>query len=290
MNLLLSGIARLFTSAALIGTGLLGGCGDEPMPSPRSNNNSTQQLDCNPKLGSTKVIVLDESKKIQIKFIWLPAGKFQMGSPESEHGAAITSEEQHEVTLTRGFWIMSTEVIQDQWNAVMANNPARFKESGQLPIHDVSYDDCTAFLTSFKEKFGAHLTGWNVLLPTEAEWEYACRGGSTEKWCFGSDESLIQDYAWLDSNSDEKPHVVSQKKPSAWGLFDMHGNVAEWCKDGKRQYGKAVTDPDGGRSRFEVIVRGGHYRNPSHNTRSASRSWTDPKSGAPTIGFRIILK
>ena len=160
----------------------------------------------------------------------IPPGTFMMGSTPSEPGRN-PRERQHEVTITKGFWLGKYAVTQAQWQAVMGNNPSKFKGDDQRPVELVSWDNCQQFL----QKLNA-LGGGEFRLPTEAEWEYACRAGSSTAFCFGDNQAQLDDYAWYSKNSGGQTHPVGQKTPNAWGLYDMHGNVWEWCEDWHGEY------------------------------------------------------
>lgn len=217
-----------------------------------------------------------------IDLVWVPPGHFYMGSDDG----SVEEEPRHAVTLAHGFWMGMYPVTQGQWQAVMGNNPSGFKGEPELPVENVSWEDCQAFakrLTSYGEGV--------FRLPTEAEWEYACRAGSTGDWCFGNDESQLVDYAWSHDVADGRTHPVGQKKPNAWGLYDMHGNVCEWCEDHRHQdyngapdRGQAWLDDSGD----ERITRGGSWCIITPECRSAYRGWfARPATKADFMGFRI---
>jgi formylglycine-generating enzyme required for sulfatase activity len=200
-------------------------------------------------------------------FVTLPAGSFQMGSTTGDE----EEKPVHKVTLS-SFALMTTEVTQAQWRAVMGNNPSHFKGE-DLPVENVSWDDVQDFL----RKLNKRDPGKNYRLPTEAEWEYACRAGSTAKWCFGNDESQLGDYAWYYANADGRTHPVGRKRANAWGLFDMHGNVWEWCQDWYGNYPSGdLTNPAGPTSGTSRVRRGGYWNADSSHARCAGRNYTTP--------------
>ena len=239
-----------------------------------------QQLDAIPptlKAGDRKIWTADG---IEYAFRWCPPGTFTMGSPSSEPGR-YDDETQHSVTLTRGFWMLETQVTQAMWQSVMGNNPSYFK-GDQNPVEQVSWGECQDFCRQLSSK----LSG-KVSLPTEAQWEYACRAGTT-----GAYAGDLDAMAWYGSNSGDKTHPVGQKKPNAWGLYDMHGNVWEWCSDwyGKDYYTESPTsDPTGPDSGSDRVNRGGSWDSIAGDCRSASRNYRGPGNRNPYLGFRIVL-
>jgi formylglycine-generating enzyme required for sulfatase activity len=213
------------------------------------------------------------TNSISMQFVHIPPGTFQMGSPEGEKDR-WDNEKQHQVTLSRPFYLQTTPVTQGQWEEVMGDNPSYFKECGEdCPVESVSWEAVQEFITKLNrmEKTDTYR------LPTEAEWEYACRAGSTTAWCFGDDKVKLGDYAWYDENSGGKIHPVGQLKPNAWGLYDMHGNVWEWCQDWYGEYPAGpVTDPQGPASGERRVLRGGSWYNYAWITRSAKRYYFNP--------------
>jgi formylglycine-generating enzyme required for sulfatase activity len=204
-----------------------------------------------------------------------------MGSPKKEE-KRDEKEIQHNVTLSRGFYLGACTVTQEQWRAVMKENPSRFKGAKKLPVENVTWDECQDFL----KKMG-DADGRAYRLPTEAEWEYACRAGSTGLYCFGSDQKLLRFYAWYADNANEKTHPVGEKKPNRWGLYDMHGNIWEWCADWYGNYPpRAVIDPKGPETGTNRVLRGGSFHSPALFLRSAIRGYFAPSQRGLNIGFR----
>jgi len=194
---------------------------------------------------------------VKLLLCGIPAGTFTMGGSGSD-------EKKHEVTLTKPFWLGRTEVTQGQWEAVMGNNPSHFKGK-DLPVEQVSWDDAQEFCKKLNEK-SLLPAGWQWALPTEAQWEYACRAGTT-----GDYADSLDDMAWYSANIDSKTHAVATKKANAWGLHDMHGNVWEWCADRYGAYPTgAVTDPTGSNSGSIRVARGGSWNCVGAGCRSAS--------------------
>jgi len=164
----------------------------------------------------------------------------------------------------------------------MGTNPSILK-GAQLPVVQVSWDDAVEFCRKLSEKEGR-----TFRLPTEAEWEYACRAGTQTKWSFGDSESALGEYAWYDGNSDNKTHPVGEKKPNAWGLHDMHGNVFEWCSDWKREYTSAsMSDPTGTEAGSYRVARGGGWIYGARFCRSAYRFGNTPGYRCNDLGFRV---
>jgi len=228
---------------------------------------------------------------IGMVLVAIPAGEFMMGSPETEIGR-VGNETRHRVTLTKSFHLGRTEVTQGQWKAVMGTTPwndyVRRKEGDDYPATRVNWEDAVEFCEKLSEKEGVEYR-----LPTDAEWEYACRAGTTTVYSFGDDESQFGEYAWFDKNAgdaDEKyAHIVGQKKPNAWGLYDMHGNVFEWCQDNYGEYPSGdVTDPVGPASGSFRVFRGGCWYNSARGCRSAYRFWSSPSDRSHGLGFRVL--
>jgi formylglycine-generating enzyme required for sulfatase activity len=203
------------------------------------------------------------TNSIGMKLTLIPAGEFMMGSPDSDSDAAGDEKPQHRVRITKAFYLGATEVTQEQYEKVMGQNPSSFTESGpDAPVENVSWDDAQGFCRKLSELAEEKEAGRRYRLPTEAEWEYACRAGSAEKYCDGDDESTLGDYAWYGENSDGKTHQVGQKNLNAWGLYDMHGNVWEWCADwydGEFYAQSPPNDPSGPPTGSLRVDRGGGW-------------------------------
>jgi formylglycine-generating enzyme required for sulfatase activity len=227
-------------------------------------------------------LTLDLGKGVTMKLVRIRPGKFMMGSPDSEQGRGNTESPQHEVVITKPFYMGVTEVTQAQYEAVMGTNPGQFK-GPMNPVESVPWDEAVEFCRKLSGK-----TGKTFRLPTEAEWEYACRAGTKTRFSFGDSESVLGDYAWYKSNSGGKTNPVGQKKPNAWGLYDMQGNVWEWCADWLGPYSsKASVDPQGADPGGARVLRGGAwFSDDTGNFRCAFRHDRDPASRGIHRGFR----
>ena len=223
---------------------------------------------------------------VEMKLIRIPAGEFWMGSSKEEAGRDDDESPQHKVTIPKAFYLGMYEVTQEQWAAVMGVNPAKFSGNPKNPVENVSWDDCQVFI----EKMNQAGQG-TFRLPTEAEWEYACRAGTETRFYWGDDPEYkkIGPYAWYDKNSGGKTQKVGKKKPNPWGLYDMCGNVWEWCRtkweDDYRQYQNDV-DPAGDARR---VVRGGAFNNNVRYVRCAFRLSGYPSDRYRDLGFRVVL-
>ena len=196
-------------------------------------------------------------------------------------GGLGPSETRHEVTLTKACWLGQTEVTQAQWQAVMGNNPSHFTGK-DLPVEQVSWNDAQEFCGKLNAK-SLLPAGWKFALPTEAQWEYACRAGTA-----GDYAGTLDEMAWHRANSDDKTHPVAAKNANAWGLYDMHGNVDEWCADWYGDYPVGpVTDPTGSNSGSDRVLRGGSWNTGGAGGRSANRLMIAPVVRSIIIGFRV---
>jgi formylglycine-generating enzyme required for sulfatase activity len=226
------------------------------------------------------------TNSIGMKFVLIPAGVFTMGSPLDTYKRR-DDETQHQVALSRSFYIQTTEVTQGQWKAVMGRNPSYFWRCGDnCPVDNVSWDDAQDFIRGLNARENTS----RYRLPTEAEWEYACRARSQTLFSFGESIEGLDSYGWFHENSENKTHPTGLKLPNAWGLYDMYGNVAEWCKDsyGKYQSG-SVTDPDGPTSSASRVLRGSSWNIFKWVINSANRDHIYPACRSRDIGFRLVM-
>jgi formylglycine-generating enzyme required for sulfatase activity len=214
-----------------------------------------------------------------IEFVYIPAGNFILGSPDGEGND--NEHPRHRIELN-GFWIGKYEVTQTQWSNVLGRNPS-YRKGNDMPVEKVSWNDCQEFCRKFNTKYGA-----NIRFPTEAEWEYAYRAGSTTKYYWGN--SIDGDYTWHSGNSDNQTHPVGQKKPNNWGLYDMTGNVWEWCQDWFKDDYYAISPVNNpectNNNNGNKILRGGSYFNNDDYCRSSFRNYGPPSLIRPVIGFR----
>jgi formylglycine-generating enzyme required for sulfatase activity len=230
-----------------------------------------------------KEIIAKPGNSISMKFTLIPAGEFDMGSKESDDERPV-----HKVKIKNSFYLGTYPVTQREWKAVMGdnNNPSTFN-GDDLPVELVSWDDVQEFIKKFNEKEGTD----KYRLPSEAEWEYACRAGTTTRYSFGDSESKLGDYAWYRDNSEDKTHPVGQKEPNSWGRYDMHGNVWEWVQDGwHSNYNGAPTAgsawvTEGG---AYLVIRGGSRNNLAKACRSAYRANNDLHHRDNDLGFRLL--
>jgi formylglycine-generating enzyme required for sulfatase activity len=233
----------------------------------------------------------DAFAPFESSFVLVAPGTFPMGSPEYETGRGV-DEIMHEVTLTRAFYMQKTPITREQWTALIGDNPAAFSDGDEnCPVESISWNECREFIRRLNEK-----TKSRYRLPTEAEWEYACRSGTagpfyngeiTEQFC--TQDPVLCEAAWYCANSGRKCRPVAEKKPNAWGLYDLHGNVCEWCLDWYGEYSpEPQTDPSGPNTGPGKVIRGGSWFSNARNCRSAARFHWPPNSKSDTIGFRLV--
>ena len=223
------------------------------------------------------------TNSLGMTFVPILPGKFLMGSPDDEPGR-FGNESLHPVELTGRFHLQKTLVTQGQWNAVMGANPSHFQGEEERPVEKVSWMDCQEFIRRLNERD----TSGAYRLPTEAEWEYACRAGASTLFCYGDDEELLGEYAWYEANAEGSTHAVARRKPNAWGLFDMHGNVMEWVLDGRSEYPKgSVKDPVAPLKGPLRMARGGSWSNGRRFLRCAFRFPCLADFRNVDLGFRL---
>jgi formylglycine-generating enzyme required for sulfatase activity len=319
----------------LTAAGLLAGCGPGPAAPEASFDPARSHFSPARPVGGQPFTIKDLGLAMQP----IPAGKFLMGSPGEEPGRTVLEGPPTEVTISRPFWLGRTPVTQAQWRAVMGtdlagqvkkyfsndNDPARLLSGtgDEVAMYYVSWDDAAAFCAKLNDRAraeGSLPAGYEFTLPTEAEWEYACRAGTTAATYAGpvsyygsNDAPRLDLIAWYAGNSSvgyegagwdtsgwpgkQYPggqagvRRVGQKQPNAWGLYDMLGNVYEWCLDyaSPALPGGSVVDPTGPGEGLDRIIRGGSWHSAAVYCRAASRKWNGPSNGLPFIGFRLAL-
>lgn len=213
----------------------------------------------------------------------IPPGEFEMGS---RNGVRRQEGPAHQVAISKFYFIGVYEVTEADWAQVMG------KSNGVSlrPVADVTWEEAQAFCAALSSLPAEQSAGRVYRLPTEAEWEYACRAGSTTTYSFGNNPALLREYAWFDENSGGQRQVVGQKKPNGWGLYDMHGNVFEWCSDyyGDYQPG-AVTDPSGPADGSDRVLRGSFFLETAQDVTSTNRNRSLPAADFGILGFRVVL-
>ena len=218
-----------------------------------------------------------------MQFVLIPAGEFKMGSPSEEKDRADSESPAHKVTIQNPFYLGRSAVTQKQWKLIMGNNPSHFKGEDR-PVEMVSWEDAQQFITKLNEKEGTD----KYRLPSEAEWEYACRAGTQTRYFFGNDESKLNEHAWYSGNSGGKTHTIGCKKPNPWGLYDMHGNVWEWVQDEWHEdYNGAPSDGTAWEEEnlLDRVSRGGSWYCTTEFCRSAGRFRREPESRFGNLGF-----
>ena len=229
-------------------------------------------------------------------FVYIPAGTFMMGSPSNEYKRR-SDEPQHEVTLSTGYYIQTTEVTQGQWRKVMGENPSEFDNCGDnCPVENITWFEIQDFIGKINSRAGGRV----YRLPTEAEWEYACRAGTDTPFAFGNclstneaNFSGMRPYADCPHLGGERSRTlpVASLQSNPWGIYDMHGNVWEWCQDWKGHYpSRPAVDPVGPSSGEVRIYRGGSQNDPAHFCRSAMRGRYKPYNRSGSLGFRLVMK
>ncbi len=221
-----------------------------------------------------------------MQFVEIPAGAFMMGGDKVAEQADDNETPCHKVQFENSFHMGVFTVTQAQWMAIFDENPSGF-EGPERPVEMVSWQDAQMFIQKLNENENTK----HYRLPTEAEWEYAARAGSQSTYCFGNQKNQLGEYAWFRSNSDGKTHPVGQLKPNAWGLYDMHGNVHEWCQDwfDRNYYGvSGKKSPVGPKDGLGKVSRGGDWGSEEWYCRSAIRSLSSPSRRSNRLGFRVV--
>jgi len=232
-----------------------------------------------------------------MKLNWVAPGRFRMGSPSEEAGRSNDEGPQTEVKISEGFWLGTYTVTQEEWKTLAEEvsglnaEPSYFR-GNRLPVEQVSWEECHTWLEELNGLEEGRLPeGFGYRLPTEAEWEFACRAGSSTRFHFGEGDDQLREYAWYSGNSRSQSHPVGEKKANDWGLHDMHGNVWEWCEDryGGPLPGGSVIDPKGPVFGANRVFRGGSWGVAASRCRSAYRVWNKPGYRDYTVGFRVAL-
>jgi len=240
-------------------------------------------------------LTLNIGSNTTMKLVLIPAGTFMMGSPDDEKDHEKTEGPLHQVTISRPFYMGRTPVTQKQWKAVMGASSWKPRQFGRLnddnPVNAITWIEAMQFCNRLSTR-----TGKRVRLPTEAQWEYACRAGTQTRFHYGDDPDAdsLGDYAWYSKNSwninEAYPHAVARKKPNAWGLYDMHGNVEQWCSDWFGPYpGRAMKDPTGAYSGTMRVIRGGSFILPAKDCRDAWRTRNLPGRRVLDNGCRVVV-
>ena len=240
------------------------------------------------------------TNSIGMKLVLIHSGSFTMGSPVTELDRE-PFETEHEVKISKSYYLGAYEVTQDEYKKVIGSNPSEFK-GAKNPVESLSWRDVLAFCKKLSDMPKEKVAEREYRLPTEAEWEYACRATGSTAYCFGDNEDLLEEYGWFNENSEEKTHPVGEKKPNRWGLYDMHGNVSEWCQDKYKPYSKvALTDPRGSKYGLSWVIRGGNWDVNVGDCRSAYRLYSvgdryivnsgfhRKNTESAGAGFRVVL-
>ena len=234
----------------------------------------------NDAMARNKPLSIDLGGGVKMEFVLIPAGSFMMGSETSRPDEKPTTK----VIITKPFYLGKFEVTQEQWQTLMGTNNGYYKGTN-LPVEQVSWNDCQEFVG----KLNGKVRGYEFRLPTEAEWEYACRAGTATEYSHGDGATNLADYAWFTGNAEKRTHPVGEKKPNPWGLHDMHGNVWEWCQDWYGPYpGGEVTDPIGAQSGTTRVIRGGSWSHGGRDLWSSFRLRFRSDFRFRSIGVRVV--
>jgi formylglycine-generating enzyme required for sulfatase activity len=226
------------------------------------------------------------TNSLGMEMILLPSGGFVMGGDWDAEQADENELPKHEVTFKTSFYMGKYAVTQSQWQTLMGGNPSEFSGADH-PVETVSYDNVLVFIRCLNEKEDTR----TYRLPTEAEWEYAARAGSRYTYCFGTEIGRLKEFAWFQANSGGTTHSVGQLAPNDWGIYDMHGNVHEWCADwyGREFYAQSpLLHPAGPSKGVARVLRGGDWGSDAWYCRCAIRSLSSPQRRSPRVGFRLV--
>jgi len=242
------------------------------------------------------------TNSIGMKLMLVHADSFDMGSPDDEIGRLEIQETIHGVTISRSYYLGAYEVTQEEYKKVVGDNPSYFstmtmggRDSSKYPVENLSWNDAVSFCEKLSELPDEKAAGRKYRLPTESEWEYACRASSSSAYCCGDSRDELAEFAWFEVEADDPKlkdltQPVGLKKPNRWGLYDMHGNVWEWCHDWFALYpSEAVTDPKGPPKGSVRVYRGGSWENRADGCRSARREGETENRSNFHVGFRIAL-
>ena len=278
---------RLAASGRTAATGYTPSKNDSAVP----QNNDTQASNAeNDKhtVGERKVVKIGD---VEVALRWCPPDSFMMGSPSNEKDRD-NDETQHSVTLTKGFWMGETEVTQALWREVTGRNPSYNSKGGSYPVEQVSWNDCMQFVGELNERAEVKVAALRFALPTEAQWEYACRAGGTGDYGKTKDREVgrLEDMGWYNGNSGHATHSATEPRtPNAWGLLNMHGNVWEWCANVYGDHPDGTLDNDAAvRASGARVLRGGGFWYAPRYCRSAYRRRLNPDDRAESLGFRLV--
>jgi formylglycine-generating enzyme required for sulfatase activity len=239
------------------------------------------------RLAKERHVPVETTNSIGMKLTFIPPGEFLMGELVAE---TPETTPQHRVRITKGLYLGTCEVTQREYELVMGDNPSYFKPRADAPVEQVSWHQAEEFCRRLSARSEERAAGRIYRLPTEAEWEHACRAGTAGRFHFGEEEGALEQYAWFADLGGHTTKPVEQKRPNAWGLYDMHGNVSEWCADWYEEgyYARSpVDDPAGSPSGTKRMMRGGPFAYEPRRVRAAVRFWHPPEARGYLDGFRV---
>jgi len=257
------------------------GVSARPAGSPKEQHAAEIPTTVEPFTLAEKEYKIELAPGIAMEFVGIPPGSFMMGNNR-------LGIRRHEEKIAKPFYLGKYEVTQEQWQAVMGTTPSLHKGPPKRPVERINWDDCQTFLQKLNEKFGS--TGMRFGLPTEAQWEWACRAGTTMRIDSTDNPDKIEEYAWLGTNSSLETHPVGEKKPNKWGLYDMHGNVAEWCADNATNMADAQLPEGAGPGGDFHVVRGGAWRDAAREATSMTRVLRRDTVSLRFDGFRVLCE